>query len=308
MVETFNQGGEFGAGRHLAFSSDHSITPRNARGIECRPSGENRLEMPGDILDVERLLCVRPARRPHARAQSLARQQPVRGAEPPGLVARRHDDAGAGFQEKTRRLALPNAELVLAGRIIGSGRGLRPYRDLFRHIPHVPHGEVHALYQDADLFVFPSLHEGSAFANLEAMASGLPVITTLRAGSIVRDGEDGYIVPIRNVDALMARIERLYRDKALRDAMGTSARARRGVRLEPAPPRTGRLASPLRCGDALAQGLAEVLDGPPKAIFEANFGRPTQFALGHRNVRAALPGVVLRQRLEDELRTRLRKA
>ena len=128
--------------------------------------------------------------------------------------------------EAVRRLALPNAELVLAGRIIGSGHGLRPYRDMFRHIPHVPHGEVHALYQEADLFVFPSLHEGSAFANLEAMASGLPVITTPRAGSLVRDGEDGYVVPIRDVDALMARIERLYRDEALRAAMGASARAR----------------------------------------------------------------------------------
>ncbi len=165
------------------------------------------------------------------------------GVDPARFAPRRTRPAGAPFRilfvgqvgqkkgikyllEAVRRLALPNAELVLAGRIIGSGRGLQPYRNLFRHIPHVPHGEVHALYQDADLFVFPSLHEGSAFANLEAMASGLPVITTPRAGSLVRDGEDGYIVPIRDVDALMARVERLYRDAELRAAMGASARAR----------------------------------------------------------------------------------
>jgi glycosyltransferase involved in cell wall biosynthesis len=127
--------------------------------------------------------------------------------------------------EAVRRLALPKSELVLAGRVIGSGRALAPYRDLFRHVAHVPYGEVHRLYQEADIFVFPSLHEGSAFANLEAMASGLPVITTPNAGSLVRDGEDGYVVPIRDVDALMARIEALHRDRALRARMGASARA-----------------------------------------------------------------------------------
>jgi glycosyltransferase involved in cell wall biosynthesis len=128
--------------------------------------------------------------------------------------------------EAVRRLALPKSELVLAGRVIGSGRALAPYRDLFRHVPHVPYGEVHRLYQEADIFAFPSLHEGSAFANLEAMASGLPVVTTPNAGSLVRDGEDGYVVPIRDVDALMARIEVLHRDRALRARMGASARAR----------------------------------------------------------------------------------
>ena len=128
--------------------------------------------------------------------------------------------------EALRRLKLPHAELLLVGRIVGSGAALAPYADLFRHVPHVPYHEVHRLYADADLFVYPSLHEGSAFATYEALASGLPVIATPNTGSVVRDGTDGYLVPVRDVDALMAKIELLYRDATLRAAMGTRARRR----------------------------------------------------------------------------------
>src|SRR5262249_8217957 len=105
--------------------------------------------------------------------------------------------------EAARRLRLPDAELVLAGRMVGSETAFAPYRDVFRHVTHVPYHEVHALYQDADVFVYPSLHEGSAFAVFEALASGLPVICTPNTGSVVRDGVEGFLVPVRDVDAIM---------------------------------------------------------------------------------------------------------
>lgn len=128
--------------------------------------------------------------------------------------------------EAVKRLRLPNAELVLVGKMLGSEQAFAPYRGVFRHVSHVPYHEVHRLFQNADIFVYPSLHEGSAFATYEAMASGLPIVTTLNSGSVARDGQDGFIVPIRDVEALMARIETLYRDPALRAAMGQAARAR----------------------------------------------------------------------------------
>lgn len=128
--------------------------------------------------------------------------------------------------EAFTRLNLPNAELTLVGGVVGSGRGLAPYAEHFRHVPNVPHHEVHAWFQRADLFVYPSLHEGSALAIYEALASGVPVITTPHAGSVVRDGEEGFVVPIRDVDALMAAIARLYRDRVLREEMGRKARLR----------------------------------------------------------------------------------
>ncbi len=128
--------------------------------------------------------------------------------------------------EAARRLASDKVELVLVGRMIGSQAAFASYRDAFRHLSHVPYHEVHALYQDADVFVYPSLHEGSAFVTYEALASGLPVVTTPNAGSVVREGEEGFVVPIRDVDALVERIERLRRDEDLRRAMSVKARAR----------------------------------------------------------------------------------
>ena len=135
---------------------------------------------------------------------------------------------GIGYLlEAARRLRrLPGFELVLVGRMIGAAAAFAPYEGLFRHVPHVPFHEVHALFQDADIFAYPSLHEGSAFVTYEALASGLPVVTTPNAGAVVRDGVEGYVVPIRDVDALVGRIERLHADPALRAAMSEAARRR----------------------------------------------------------------------------------
>lgn len=128
--------------------------------------------------------------------------------------------------EAVKRLNIPDAELVLVGKMIGRDSAFAPYRGVFRHVTHVPYHEVHRLFQDADIFVYPSLHEGSAFATYEALASGLPIVTTKNAGSVARDGQEGFIVPIRDVEALMDRIERLYRDRSLRAAMADAARRR----------------------------------------------------------------------------------
>jgi glycosyltransferase involved in cell wall biosynthesis len=82
-------------------------------------------------------------------------------------------------------------------------------------------------YARADVFVLPSVEDGWGLVTNEAMAAGLPVIVSDHAGSaeIVRDGENGYVVPARNVDALAERLETLLRDPALRERMGRAARA-----------------------------------------------------------------------------------
>jgi glycosyltransferase involved in cell wall biosynthesis len=128
--------------------------------------------------------------------------------------------------EAIKQLDSDKISLILVGHIIGSGTGLAPYRHLFTHVPHVPYFKIHEMFHNADLFVYPSLHEGSAFANLEAMASGLPVVTTHNAGSVLRDGVDGFIVPIRRADAIAAHIDEMRRNPDKREAMGRSARAR----------------------------------------------------------------------------------
>ena len=128
--------------------------------------------------------------------------------------------------EAFKKLKLKNAKLNLTGVIIGSGNGLKPYADIFTHTPSVPYQEIHQHFQQADVFVFPSLHESGVLAIHEALASGLPVITTPNAGSVVRDGKEGFIVPIRSVEALAEKIELLYENTELRQQMSKNARAR----------------------------------------------------------------------------------
>ena len=58
------------------------------------------------------------------------------------------------------------------------------------------------------------------------MACGVPVITTPNCGSVVRDGIEGFIVPIRDSNLLAERIEQLVTDRQLRNRMGQAAKER----------------------------------------------------------------------------------
>jgi len=83
-------------------------------------------------------------------------------------------------------------------------------------------------YQQANLFLFPSRHEGMPNALLEAMASGLPVVASCVAGNeeLVMDGETGYLVPSEDVEALQIALKKLLLDPALREQMGMASRER----------------------------------------------------------------------------------
>ncbi len=126
--------------------------------------------------------------------------------------------------EAVRRLRIPDLETTIVGSVNGTGQGLAQYSDHFSYVPNVPHAEVHRCFSSASVFVYPTLHEGSALAIFEALSSGLPVITTPNSGSVVRDGVDGFIVPIRDIEALMDRIQRLYDDYELLSFMSSCAR------------------------------------------------------------------------------------
>jgi glycosyltransferase involved in cell wall biosynthesis len=94
------------------------------------------------------------------------------------------------------------------------------------YVGQVPRSRVIDEFRRADVFVLPTLCEGMATVHLEAMACGVPVITTPNCGSVVRDGLDGFIVPIRDAMAIADTVELLLADRALRARMGRSARER----------------------------------------------------------------------------------
>ena len=90
----------------------------------------------------------------------------------------------------------------------------------------VPRTEMAKEYAWADIFLLPSICEGSATAIYEALAAGLPVICTENAGSVVRDGVEGCIVPIRDGEAIARAITDLNDHPGTRAAMSESAVAR----------------------------------------------------------------------------------
>jgi glycosyltransferase involved in cell wall biosynthesis len=88
--------------------------------------------------------------------------------------------------------------------------------------------EIRDYYRQADIFVLPSFAEGIPGVLMEAMAMGLPVVTTRIAGipELVEDGYSGFVVPPGRVDALVDAVQRLAADPELRREMGERGRAK----------------------------------------------------------------------------------
>jgi glycosyltransferase involved in cell wall biosynthesis len=85
------------------------------------------------------------------------------------------------------------------------------------------------LYAAADVFVFPTLGDPFGMVVLEAMACGLPVISTGAAGEIadrIDDGVNGFVVPPADAEVLRERMELLTGDESLRRRVGDAARGK----------------------------------------------------------------------------------
>jgi glycosyltransferase involved in cell wall biosynthesis len=87
--------------------------------------------------------------------------------------------------------------------------------------------DIAAIYRSADLFIFPTLEEGSPLVLYEAMASGLAcILSPMAAGEIGRPGVDCLVVDPQDQDGWIASIRRLAGDEALRKSLGEQARLR----------------------------------------------------------------------------------
>jgi glycosyltransferase involved in cell wall biosynthesis len=112
--------------------------------------------------------------------------------------------------EAWRRLRPPaGAELWLMGRMELPEKLLSdlPANVVVR--PPVPRAELHELFGQVAVFVLPTLCEGRAHVLLEAIAHGVPVVTTGHAGcdDVIQPGRNGWIVPIRDTEALAERLQ-----------------------------------------------------------------------------------------------------
>jgi len=121
---------------------------------------------------------------------------------------------------------LPQAELICVGQYKRDFRMERPkWEGTFTHIPYLPHPELAKLLQTCTAFVFPSQEEGIANAQVEALASGLPVIGTHEGGAttLVEDGVEGFIVRGRDPKHIAEAMIKIANDPAMNQKMGEAA-------------------------------------------------------------------------------------
>jgi glycosyltransferase involved in cell wall biosynthesis len=121
----------------------------------------------------------------------------------------------------------------------------------------VPPEKLSGMYQAADVFCLPSYGEGMSNAVLEALASGLPVVTTPVGGhpEVIDSGIDGELIPMKDVEALSVALDGLLRNPTRREAMGRAARARARA-----------IGSPRENGGRVARLLDALVDRTPLTV------------------------------------------
>jgi glycosyltransferase involved in cell wall biosynthesis len=164
----------------------------------------------------------------------VAREYPERIAPRLLIVGSWLDQRGIYYlREALQILAnqLPAVRLTIAGCSVNEGIvrqffGTRLEQNI-EVIPFLPSGQMPSIYAAHDVFVFPSLMEGLPLVLLEAMAGGMPVVTTETCGmpDIVQDDVNGLLVPPANGEAIAEAIVRLHCSRELRRRLGLAAQA-----------------------------------------------------------------------------------
>jgi glycosyltransferase involved in cell wall biosynthesis len=131
--------------------------------------------------------------------------------------------------EAFRRLQHPRKELVLVGpqtKVTGLEGVSLP--DGVRFAGVLKGADLEAAYASATAFVLPTVEEGLALVQGEAMAAGLPLITTTNSGGddLITDGVEGFIVPPADPEALLDAFQKLADSPDLCQRMGQAAQAK----------------------------------------------------------------------------------
>lgn len=139
-----------------------------------------------------------------------------KGAAEIAEACRLLDDRGIAYQLLIAGNASEGAPLIHAAGLRGDVRflGMLLQDELKEHLA------------TSDMYVFPTHAEGCARSAMEAMAAGLPVITTQECGLPTRHGHDGWLVPRGDPHALAEAITSLLGDPGRRKALGEAARQR----------------------------------------------------------------------------------
>ncbi len=124
-------------------------------------------------------------------------------------------------------LKLPNSELLLIGKVTEEIKPfLKKYEGNYKWVRAKPQKELYKYYSQSSVFVMPSIEEGMAMVQVQAMACGLPLICTTNTGGedLIEDGKEGFVIPIRDAEALKEKILFLYENPKLCYEMGQRAK------------------------------------------------------------------------------------
>ncbi len=122
-----------------------------------------------------------------------------------------------------RLLQRSNIRFVVAGPLQISREAVKSAPANMTFLGRITRDQAEAQYGRANLFVLPTISDGFAITQVEAMAHGLPVITTDRCGEVVTHGIDGLLVPVGDERALAEAIAKLDADRDLLHAMSRQA-------------------------------------------------------------------------------------
>jgi len=129
-----------------------------------------------------------------------------------------------------RLLLHPNKRLLLIGTLSSPAKELLNCCNLegIDYLGPVPNDQLSDYYNQASVFVLPSIQEGLAMVIGEAMACGCPVIASTNTGAseLITDGQEGFVVPIRRPDMIAERMQQLADDFQLGQRMRLSSVAR----------------------------------------------------------------------------------
>jgi alpha-maltose-1-phosphate synthase len=129
--------------------------------------------------------------------------------------------------EAFARLRHPHKRLTMVGTVQDDIRSLLP-KFPTEHVTftgNIPQPELAARMSRSHVLALPSVEEGLALVQGQAMSCGCPVVATLATGAedLFTDGREGFIVPDRDTDALANRLQQLADDPALRERMSVAS-------------------------------------------------------------------------------------
>lgn len=132
---------------------------------------------------------------------------------------------GLGYLLEAAAQLERHLDLTLVGKRVSALMPRQADLDRHRWLPSLPHKDLVAEMSRHDVLVLPSLHEGLPLVIPEALAQGLVVIATPHAAgpTLIDDGKDGFIVPIRSASAIAEKLELLQQNPARLREMRSAA-------------------------------------------------------------------------------------